>query len=79
VLDGEKSQPINKDTSGALLATSLPIWNGTEETVRGGTIHREPTTTGVAVKRLSSLRRSCKHQSLLIPGAPVSSPENARN
>jgi len=37
-----------------MLATSAPISNGTEETVTGGTVHCEPTTTGVALKHLSS-------------------------
>jgi len=44
----------------------------------GGTVVREPTTNGVALKRLNSRKwHGCRKYTVNIPGALVSTPENA--
>ena len=68
----KKFQPRNERTSQGSLITSSPIGDGTEETVPGrNRSYREPTTTGVALKRLNM-------DAVNTPVALVSTPENAR-
>ena len=58
-----------------------PSGTGLRKWSQGGTVARGPTTTDVALKLLNSRKRNewrKYNQSLLIPGAPVSTPENAR-